>query len=63
MIEKEVLDYIKDKEEVSISSLQRNLGLGFPSASRIFNELIRENYIIKHPQSGRFFVDKKLSGG
>ena len=39
------LRYFIENKTLSISSLQRNFGIGFPRAGKIFDQLIKMKYI------------------
>ena len=47
MNDEEILTKLKEGEEVSISKLQREFGIGFVSASNLFNKMKNNNTIVR----------------
>ena len=57
----DVLETLKDEKYVSISLIQRKLGIGFPKAGRLFTELVEQGYAVK--SSGHLYFLKRCNRG
>ena len=56
MIDNEILEWLKQKENVSVSGLQRELSLSFPKAKNTLQSLIEEGVIEKEEKKHRHDV-------
>ena len=54
MNEEEILNNLKEGETVSISFLQKEFGIGYTRASRLFNELKNENKLVQDENDGSY---------
>lgn len=53
-----ILNKLKDKKYISVSLIQKELGVGFNKANRIFNELKDNDYLVKTSNERYVFKDE-----
>lgn len=57
----EVINKLKNEKYISISLIQREMGVGFILANKLFKELEENGYLVKNQQNGRcLFSREKL---
>lgn len=59
MTKKEILKDFKEGDKISIIILQKKYNLGFISASNLFNDLIKDNKIVKSKDSNNYYYISK----
>lgn len=55
----EIFDKVKDRDYISISYIQRTFGLGFPSASKIFNEMVERKMVLPETNKRGYHINKE----
>ena len=59
---KEIIDKIKSKKEISISTLQRECSMGYVAASALFKQLIQDEYVVLNTVTNKYVLNKKKCG-
>ena len=55
----DVIDKLKDNRYISISLIQSEMSIGFLSATKLFNQLKEEGYLIENPSNKKYSFNKE----